>query len=146
MKLALAVMTTAATALAGCAAPYPPTPRTPLPEALAAPPVGTALASADCFRPSDIQDHRIADSRTLLIRVRRNDVYRVGMGGNCLAGALVSDPLLMRSPPGTTIACQPIELDIGVIKSGGFATPCLVDSIVKLTPEQVDMLPRNVRP
>jgi hypothetical protein len=145
MKLAL-VLTATATALAGCVAPYSSTSRTPLPPSLSeAPPVGTALAAADCFRTSDIQGHRIADRRTLLLRVRRDDVYRVGMGGACLAGALVSDPLLMRSPPGTTIACRPLELDISILRSG-FNSPCMVDSIVKLTPEQVDSLPRNLRP
>uniref|UniRef100_UPI003784C79F hypothetical protein n=1 Tax=Phenylobacterium sp. TaxID=1871053 RepID=UPI003784C79F len=132
--------------LAACAAPYASAPREPLPMSLAAaPPPGTALASGECFRTSDIEDHRIADPRTLLLRVRRNDVYRVGMSGNCLAGALSSDPLLMRSPPGATIACRPLELDIGVIKNN-FTSPCLVDSIVKLTPDQVASLPPRLRP
>ncbi|MCR5877259.1 hypothetical protein [Phenylobacterium sp. J367] len=111
-----------------------------------APPPGTRLASGDCFRTSDIRNHTIADNRTLLIDVQGRGAYRIGMSGACLAGATSSDPLIMRSPPGSTIACAPIDLDIGVRHVGGYTSPCIPESVMKLSEAQVAALPAKLRP
>jgi hypothetical protein len=144
MKLALVLAAGACAALVACAptAYGPPPP----PGAMAPPPPpGAALASADCFRTSDIRNHTFADDRTLLVQVQGRGVYRIGMAGACLAGATSSDPLIMRQPPGSSIACRPIDLDIGVGRSG-FETRCIVESIVRLTPAEAEALPPRLRP
>lgn len=145
MKLVIAPL--AALGLTACAAPLPPPPP---PAPPLGPPPGVALAPAlppgDCFRSSDIRGHTIGDRQTLYLRVRQSEVYRVGMAGSCLAGAISSDPLVMRQPPGSSIVCRPIDLDVGVSRDGMIATTCIVQSIVKLTPEQVAALPRRLRP
>jgi len=143
MKLAFA-LAAAALGLAACADYYPPAPLPP-PGAPPPPPPGAYLSGAGCFRTSDIRNHTIGDAQTLYLRVGRGEVYRVGMGGACLAGAIASDPLVMRQPPGSPIVCRPIDLDVGVSK-GGFENPCIVESIVQMTPAEVEALPPRLRP
>jgi hypothetical protein len=131
---ALSTAGLASLAMAATASPLPP-----------APPKGTGLPSGQCIRSHDIRNHTVADSKTLLMSVQNRGVYRVTMAGSCLAGAVSSDPIITRNPPGTNIICKPIEMDIAISKSG-FKTPCIVDSIVKLSPEQVSALPRKLKP
>jgi hypothetical protein len=128
-------------ALAACA-PAAPTTKPPLPPA---PPSGAALASGDCFRSHDIRGHTVGDAQTLFLRVNRGDVYRVTMSSACLAGAISSDAIITRQPPGSSIVCRPIDLDIGITKSG-FESRCIVDSLAKLSPAEVEALPRKLRP
>lgn len=136
----------AALALAACSA-YPPPPPPPgaAPLLPPPPPSGAGLAGGDCFRTSDIRNHTVVNAQTLLIRVNRGEVYRVSMGGACLAGAISSDPLIMRQPPGSSIVCRPLDLDIGISKTG-FESRCIVDSIVRMSPAEVSVLPRRLRP
>jgi hypothetical protein len=109
------------------------------------PPKGTGLASGQCFRSHDIRNHVIAGERTLLLGVNGRETYRVTVDPNCLAGAMDSDPIVTREPPGASIICKPIDMDLAVSK-GGFGSRCLIDSIVKLTPEEVASLPKKMRP
>jgi hypothetical protein len=105
----------------------------------------TPAPSSGCFRTRDIDNHTIGDERTLYIRVLNRDVYRVAMAGSCLAGAMPTDPLVMREPPGMNLVCKPIDMDVSISK-GGFRTPCIVDSITKLTPAEVKALPKKLQP
>lgn len=142
------VLVLAAASLAACAdyypPPPPPPPGAPLPPP---PPPGASLPPGECFRTRDIRAHTVGDERTLYIRVNRNEVYRLGMSGACLAGAISSDPLVTREPPGRSLVCRPMDLDLAISRSGGgFPTPCIVDSIVRLTPPEIEALPPRLRP
>lgn len=110
-----------------------------------APPSGTGLATGQCFRSMDIRNHTIADRQTILLDVNNRDTYRVTMRGSCLAGVIPSDPIITRSPPGSTIICKPIDMDLSIARDG-FRSPCLIDSIVKMTPEEVAALPKKLKP
>ena len=110
-----------------------------------APARGTGLPAGQCIRSHDIRNHSILDRETLLISGRDKSAYRVTMKGGCLAGATSSDPIITRNPPGSDIICKPIDMDIGIDRSG-FETRCIVDSIVKLSPEQLAMVPKKLRP
>lgn len=110
-----------------------------------APPKGTGLAAGQCIRSHDFRNHTIADGRTLLIDYNGQATYRLTMAGSCLAAATSSDPIITREPPGTQWVCKPIDLDISVAING-FRTPCIVDSIVKMTPAEVAALPRRLKP
>lgn len=143
VPLAAALVLSAA--LAACAAKPPPGETAGV--IPPAPPAGTRLASADCFRSTDIRNHTIGDKRTLFLDVRGKGAYRVGMSGACLAGAFPSDFLVTRQPPGSSLICAPIDMDVAIAKTGGgFETPCIVESIVRLTPAQVAALPPKLRP
>jgi hypothetical protein len=102
--------------------------------------------AADCFRTGQISNHTIVDKSTALINVDGRSVYRIGVSGSCFAGATSSDPLVIRNPPGSTTVCKPIDLDLGVKVAGGPTNRCIVNSITKLTPEEVAVLPRKLRP
>lgn len=142
MRLFVIALAAGATAVGGAAIAAKPSPIAALGPAPAA---GSGLPSGQCFRSADIRNHTIGDRQTLLIDVKNRDTYRVTMRGACLAGALPSDPIITRSPPGSTIICRPIDMDIAIGRDS-FASPCLVDSIVKLTPEQVAALPKKLKP
>lgn len=142
MKLALASLIAAGAALGACA-PYVPAPHAAL---APLPGVDAAATERQCFRTHDIRNHTVGDKSTMYINVGGRDVYRLGMSDSCLAGAISSDPIVMRQPPGSAIVCKPIDLDIAITRSGSFAMPCIVSSITKLTPAQVAALPRKVRP
>ena len=111
----------------------------------AAPPRGTGLPAGQCFRSHNIRNHTIGDRDTLLIDGGNKSTYRVTVGGGCLAGATTSDPIITRNPPGSDIICKPIDMDIGILKND-FETRCIVESIVKLTPDEVAALPKRLRP
>ena len=113
-----------------------------------APVDGTGLPSGQCFRSADIRNHTIADRSTLLLDVSGRETYRVTVSPGCLAGATSSDPIITRQPPGSSIICKPIDLDLGIARTGAgsFESRCIVRSIVKLTPEQIAALPPKLKP
>ncbi|MBX3483437.1 DUF6491 family protein [Phenylobacterium sp.] len=134
-----AVATTGALATAALAARTEATGLGPAPAA------GTGLPSGQCIRSNEIRNHTFADDRTMLIDVRGRDTYRVTMSGSCLAGAMSSDPIVTRSPPGSTLICKPIDMDVAVSRAG-FPSPCIVESIVKLSAAEVAALPKKLKP
>jgi hypothetical protein len=139
MKAAAAVLLVIG--LGACSAYPAPEPSPVLPP----PPAGASLSGADCFRTMDIRNHTVVNSQTLMVRVNRGEVYRVTMAGSCLAGTISSDPLIIRQPPGSAIVCKPIDLDIGIARSG-IESRCIVESIVRASPAEVEALPRRLRP
>jgi hypothetical protein len=122
--------------------------------AASAPPAAAPSGRDSCFRTTDIRSHRAADSRTLFVRLTNREVFRIDMAGACLSGAGPSDPLVIRSRPGSTLACRPIDLDISVARGVGTTsslrsaarTPCIVQSMTRLTPDEVAALPARSRP
>src|SRR4051794_13947333 len=133
---ALAIFGTAAVATAALAAKE--SPLSP------PPPAGTGLPKGQCIRSHDIRNHTVADSHTLLLDVQRS-TYRVTVDGACLGGAVDSDPIITREPPGSAIICKPIDMDLSISK-GGFVSRCIVKSVVKMTPQEVAALPRKLKP
>jgi len=145
MRLAIIVLAASAAALGTATLATTAIAAKPSPLTTPAPPRGTGLPSGQCFRSMDIRNHTFADKNTLLLAVNGKDTYRVTMNGACLAGAMSSDPIITRSPPGSQIICKPIDMDIAISRNG-FATHCIVDSIVKMSPEEVASLPKKVKP
>ena len=113
--------------------------------AVAAKDAPAGAPARQCFRQHDIRNHTVADSRTLLVDYNGKATYRVTMAGACLAGAVSSDPIITRQPPGQSLICKPIDMDVSISK-GGFVTPCIVQSVVKLEPGEVAALPRRLKP
>jgi hypothetical protein len=130
----------AALTLTGCQQYASPAPAAPV--GVAAP--ASAVAPA-CFRTQQIRNHTLGDDHTIYLNVDDRTVYRVEVAPPCLAGATSSDAILTRSPPGSSLICRPIELDISVT-TGGVANRCIVKSITPLTPAEVGALPAKKRP
>src|SRR5881394_1354828 len=75
------------------------------------PPRGAGLPKGQCIRSHEIRNHTIADDHTLLIDVDGKATYRITVDGACLGGAVASDPIVTREPPGNQIICKPIDMD-----------------------------------
>lgn len=144
MKPVLAPLAFAA-ALGACA-PYPPPQGPPGPP----PPAASAAAPQTCFRTRDIDSHRVADARTVYVKVARRDVFRIVTANACFATAGPDDPLVIRESPGVAYACRPVDLDLAISHmaglGGGAPTPCIVQSMTRLTPAEVAALPPRDRP
>jgi len=117
--------------------------------ALAAAPSQAANAPGgqkSCFRMSQVEGHRIVRPDTIYLRVKSHDVYRLATKGACAAGTMPDDTLITSTVAGIDIVCQPLDLDLKVRRGHGMASPCLIDSITKLTPAEIAALPKKDRP
>jgi len=103
-----------------------------------------ARASTPCFRLSDLGGHKIASSDSLYYSVRRKEVYKFTFSGSCLAGVTNSDPLVLEPLGASSQICKPMDLNLGV--GGPMSRRCIIKSIERLTPEQVEALPKKLKP
>ena len=143
MKLAITALISAAAVAAGAA------PQTAGAQPSAPPP--SHAPRGNCFRARDVQNHTFANDHTLYINVLPRNVFEVTTSGACLAGAVSSDPIIMKvTPPGTDLVCKAIDLDLAVspggIGHGAIPTPCIVKSIRRLSPAEAAALPPKLRP
>jgi hypothetical protein len=99
-----------------------------------------------CFRMSQVRSHRIVHPDTIYLRVKLHDVYRLTTKGSCTAAAMPDEALITRTVGGTDMVCRPLDLDISVRNGPGMASPCIVDSIARLTPGEIAALPKKQRP
>lgn len=98
-----------------------------------------------CFSLSDWSGWKAPDDRTLLLRVRGRDVYRID---------LTHGTSLLRSPGARLVSvvqggeqvCRPIDLDLRVSDGGGSSVPIQAKSIRRLSKAEVETLPRRDRP
>ena len=109
-------------------------------------PSGTALAAAptrSCFYISQISNTRAADARTLYVRVSRR-VYRIDMKSDCQGLRPTSETIILEPVPSGQI-CGPLSVNI-TVGEHGTAQRCMVDDIVRLSPEEAAALPKSVSP
>ena len=120
--------------------------------ALAAASAAPALAAdakpgQSCFWMRDIQSHSFGGPSTIYLRVANRDVVQLETKGNCTAGHMQGDPLIFNPAPLTGRVCNPIDLDLKIgSPAGGPPTPCIVDSIRKLSPAEAKALPKKIAP
>ena len=100
-----------------------------------------AQPDSPCFMTRDLRNHTVADDHTLYFDVGGRAVYRATMSNACLAGAVSSDPIVLRDQAGMGRICKPIELDVSVR-----GTHCIAQSLTRLTPAEAAALPKKVRP
>ncbi|MBO9543921.1 DUF6491 family protein [Caulobacter sp.] len=108
-------------------------------------PAKAVKPARQCFYLSDWRGWSAPDKNTLYLKVRNRDVYRVDLsyGTNQLTwpgNHLVS---VVR---GTDSVCGPLDLDLRVSDGMGFAMPIRAKTITKLTPEQIQAIPKKDRP
>lgn len=111
---------------------------------------GDAPTKADkparqCFYLSDWRGWTAPDKNTLYMKVRGRDVYRVDLayGSNQLTWPGTHLVSVVRGPDSI---CHPLDLDLRVSDGMGFAIPIRAKTITKLTPEQIQALPKKDRP
>ncbi len=104
-----------------------------------------AAQSGTCFRLSDMGNHRAADSQTLYVAMGRKEVWRFDMNGACLSGVGFGDPLVVTPTGGASLICKPLDLDIKVSHMG-MLSPCMLKAMTKLSPAEVEALPKKLKP
>lgn len=105
-----------------------------------------AKSADQCFFTSQFENWRAPDARTVNIRVRGNQVYRLGLGSECHA---LLDPgaYLVTTFRGTNTVCSPLDWDLKV--SSGLGTPpltCFVRTMTRLTQAEAKALTPKERP
>ena len=106
----------------------------------AKPATGPSLSGADCILLNEVRNHKIVDQDTILMRVNHQGVYRVDTAQACFRSAISSDPISFNTT-GSEKICKASQL--GLHARSGY---CGAQSIVKLTPEEVEALPKKLKP
>ncbi len=109
-------------------------------------PAAKPKPQSSCFFTRNWDGWRSPDEKTIYLRVRIKDVYRIDLsaGSSLLTWPDVHLVNVVRGPD---LVCNPIDLDLRISESGGIASAGLiVKAITKLTPEQVAMIPKKAKP
>ncbi|HEY4274477.1 MAG TPA: DUF6491 family protein [Rhizomicrobium sp.] len=99
-----------------------------------------------CFFTNQFESWRAPDARTINIRVRGNQYYRLGLGSECHS---LLDPgaRLITTFRGSNTVCSPLDWDLKVSSGiGSPAIPCIVKLMTRLTPTEVAALTSKDRP
>lgn len=98
-----------------------------------------------CFYLSDWRGWSAPDRNTLYMKVRGKDVYRVDLayGTNQLTWPGTHLVSVVRGPDSV---CHPLDLDLRVSDGFGIPMPIRAKTITKLTPEEIQALPKKYRP
>src|SRR5262249_21074157 len=108
------------------------------------PPSGTGLPRDQCIQRHDnFRGHTIADRRTMLVDISGR-IYRFTFTGDCLNTPTRTDPRSFSRVRNRI--CRPSDIRVSVGRGGGAAGRCIVDSIVRMPPEEVAALPRRLQP
>jgi len=103
-----------------------------------------AKPKTPCFFSRDWSGWRSPDPKTIYLRVRVNEIYKVDLS---FGSALLAwpDSHLINELRGTDSICTPLDLDLKV-GNDHMVEPLFVKSISKLTPEQVAEIPKKYLP
>jgi hypothetical protein len=105
-----------------------------------------AKPADQCFFTSQFENWRAPDARTINVRVRGNQYYRLGLGSECHA---LLDPgaYLVTTFRGASTVCSPLDWDLKVSSGlGNPPLPCFVRTMTRLTPDQAKALTSKERP
>jgi len=94
-----------------------------------------------CVLTRDLRNHTVADAHTLYWDAGGRSVYRLTTSDSCLAGAVSSDPIILRDRGSMGRICNKLDLNISVR-----GAHCIVESWTRLTPEEVAALPKHMKP
>jgi hypothetical protein len=102
-------------------------------------------ADRPCFSLSDWHGWSSPDSKTMYLKVRNRDVYRLDLthGSNQLNWPGSHLVTVVR---GSDRICNPIDLDLRVSDGFGMAIPIRAKTITKLTPDEIAAIPKKDRP
>ncbi len=132
----------AALTLAGCAAGAPQA----MSAGDSAPMASAEAPQRSCFRLGSIRGQNVIDRQTVLfgVGVGQREVYQMKMRGACLDN-LNNDPLVLIPTGGSDQICDRMDMSVRVSTPIG-STPCLIESVRKLTPAEVAALTPDQRP
>ncbi len=101
---------------------------------------------SQCFDTRDWNGWTVSpDGKSMYIRTRVRDVYRLDFSGTCREARDIGVHLVTRIH-GSSRVCSPLDLDLKVSDGHGFATPCIVSNITPLSAKEAAALPKGLKP
>lgn len=104
-----------------------------------------APAPRNCFFVTEWRGWSAPDNQTLLLKVGNRDVYKITLNGGS-ASLKWPGVHLISEVRGSSSICSARDLDLAVADQGGMREPLFLDTMTKLTPEEVAALPPKDRP
>jgi hypothetical protein len=98
-----------------------------------------------CFFITQWRGWKAPAPDVLYLGVNQHDVYKVQLSGGSPELQLPDVHLISRSR-GSDSVCDALDLDLSVADNGGFRSPLIAKSIVKLTPAEVAAIPPKFKP
>lgn len=108
-------------------------------------PSGSTNRKRECFFSSSWNGWKAADNRTIYVRVRPKDIYRLDLLGEypmLRSGGVY----LIHRVRGSGAICSPLDLDLRMSHGPRSSTPILIKSMTKLSPSEAANLPKQLRP
>jgi hypothetical protein len=97
-----------------------------------------------CFFTRDIENFTVTpDEHTVYLRVSGNRYYRLDLPNQC-PNLSFRDAIQLQSVSGSRV-CNAIEINLKV-RSAGVRVPCMVTGLHQMTPADVAMLPKRLKP
>ncbi len=112
----------------------------------ATPPPAKAAVARQCFRSRDITSWRAVGDRQVNLQVNYRDVYRLDLNGRCTQLNSATETLAVKSVGAGDEVCSGLQLDVIVPLDRRLDFPCPVQSMTKLTPDEVKALPKRAQP
>ena len=100
-------------------------------------------AQKSCFFSRDVRGFAAPDDKTLYLRVRAKDVYRLDMKGRC--PELDREHKIAIDSRGSSSICSAIDATV-LVKNPIGVSRCSVETLTRLTPEEIAALPKKSRP
>ncbi len=99
----------------------------------------------DCFRMSEWRGWRASGNQAMYFRVAMHDVFRIELASSA---ALLQAPImhLVSQVRGGDLVCSAIDLDLKLADDHGMTEPLFVQSIRKLSPQEIAAIPDKERP
>jgi len=114
---------------------------------MGATPVAAQPVQKACFPISEFRGWKASDTRTILIRVGLDRVFRLDLANTC---SLLTSPgsHLITHTRGPNLVCSPIDWDLAVSQPppGNIPEHCIVKKMRLLLPTEVAAIPPKFRP
>ncbi len=98
-----------------------------------------------CFQMTSLQSTRPDGDKTIYARVGVKQIYRIDLAHRC-PELLSREGIVITPTGGRNLICGPLDFDLRARDVGGSSTPCFVERISKLSPEEAAALPKKVVP
>jgi hypothetical protein len=104
-----------------------------------------AEPARQCFWLRNIDNFTVSDDeQTLYLRSSPHDIYRLDLASRCI-GLGFKTNVGIKSVTGAGSICEPLDIDL-IVRENGMRTPCTVTGLHKLTPDEIALLPKKLKP
>lgn len=112
----------------------------------AAQPLSDRERKNTCFGPGSNVVYRPADENTIYVR-DGSSFFRISVD-HCTNLTSI-DPVIVNVLHGSDRVCGPLDLQLTIYDGpgpGGFPQPCIAQSIVRMSPDEVAAIPKKFKP